>query len=124
MVVTCHKLVQKCAIYQGCIDRVWIFGFLYVAVSGVLCQGFAWGYFRWTASLGCQQVRQPHWPSGKASALRAADAGLILVFAVDLFPGQAIPLTGKLVLQLLPCQVPGATGSALGLVCRLSVCCD
>ena len=33
------------------------------------------------------------------------------LFAVDLFPGWVIPVTYKLVLQWLPCQAPGVTGT-------------
>ena len=37
------------------------------------------------------------------------------------FRGQVIPVTSKLALQWLPCQVPGVVGSALGLVGLVSV---
>ena len=37
------------------------------------------------------------------------------------FPGQVIPMTQNVVLQSLPCHVPGDTGSALGLVSLVSV---
>ena len=37
------------------------------------------------------------------------------------FPGWVIPVTSKLVLQWLPCQEPGTTGSALGMVGLVSV---
>ena len=57
----------------------------------------------------------------KASVFRAADLGSIPAFAVDLFPGRVIPMTSTLALPRLPCQVPGAIGSALGLVGMVSV---
>ena len=38
-------------------------------------------------------LRPPRWPSGTGSASRAADLGSIPAFAVDLFPGQAVPVT-------------------------------
>ena len=38
-------------------------------------------------------VPPPRWPSGEASALRAADLGSIPAFAVVLFPGSVIPVT-------------------------------
>ena len=40
---------------------------------------------------------------------------------IDLFPGKVIPVTLKLVLQWLPSQVPGISGSVLGLVSLGSV---
>ena len=33
------------------------------------------------------------WPGGKASAMRAADLGLLHAFSLGLFPGWVIPLT-------------------------------
>ena len=50
--------------------------------------------------------------------------GLIPACAMGLFPGQVIPVTLELVLQWLPCQAPGITGSALGLVAPASIYCD
>ena len=44
--------------------------------------------------------------------------------AVGFFRGRVIPVTSKLALQWLPCQVPGVIGSALGLVGPVSVYCD
>ena len=35
---------------------------------------------------------------------------------MGIFPGRVIPVTSKLTLQWLPCQAPGVTWSALGLV--------
>ena len=40
------------------------------------------------------------------------------------FRGRVIPVTYKLALQWLPCQVPGMIGSVLGLVGPVSVYCD
>ena len=68
--------------------------------------------------------RPPGWPNGKASACREADLGSIPSFAVDPFPGGAIPVTPALVLWWLPCQVPGLIESALELVGPVSVYCD
>ena len=42
----------------------------------------------------------------------------------DFFRGRVIPVTSKLALQWLPCQVPGVIGSVLGLVGPMSVYCD
>ena len=61
----------------------------------------------------------PRWPSGKASASRAANQGSIPAFALDLCPGPGIP-----VLHWLPCQAPGVMAPALGLVGPVSVHCD
>ena len=53
----------------------------------------------------------------KASASRAGDLFSIPALSLgDFFPGRVISVTSKLVLQWLPCQAPGDTGSALGLV--------
>ena len=41
-----------------------------------------------------------------------------------IFPGRVIPVTSELALWWLPCQAPGITGSALGLVGPVSVYCD
>ena len=71
--------------------------------------------------LGCLP---PRWPSGKASASRAADLGSITTFAVDPFPGRVTPVTEKLALQWLPCQAPGVIGSALGLTGSVPSYCD
>ena len=50
--------------------------------------------------------------------------GSIPVCMVGIFRGQVIPVTSNLALQWLPCQAPGATGSALGLAGPMSVYCD
>ena len=42
----------------------------------------------------------------KASALRAADLGLIPAFGVDLSLGRVIPVTLNLIIQWLACQAP------------------
>ena len=52
----------------------------------------------------------------KASASKAEEPGF--------FQGRVIPVTYKLGLQWLPCQVPGVIGSVLGLVGQMSVYCD
>ena len=61
---------------------------------------------------------QPQWPCGKVSVLSIGDPGL-----TPCFPGQAVTLTSKLVLWLLPCQIPGVTGSVIRLAgwCQNSV---
>ena len=66
----------------------------------------------------------PHWPSGKAFALRAEDSGFNSRLRRDFFRGRVIPGTQKLALQWLPCQAPGVLVSALGLVGLVSVYCD
>ena len=66
----------------------------------------------------------PRWFSGKESSSKAADLGSVSRFAVDLLPGQVMPVTSNLALQLLPCQVSGAIGSALRMVGPVSVYCD
>ena len=67
----------------------------------------------------------PRWPSGKASALWAADLVSIPAFAVDLFfKSSHTSDFEKLILQWLPCKVPGVKGSALGLVGPVSVYCN
>ena len=53
-----------------------------------------------------------------------AALGSIPAFAVDVFLGRVISVAQQLVLQWLPCQGPGITGSALGLVGPMSVDCD
>ena len=58
-----------------------------------------------------------------ASASRAADLGSLPPCAVDLCPGQVIPLTSTLLVWWLPCKVLGVIGSALGLVSPVSVYC-
>ena len=60
----------------------------------------------------------------KASASRAEDPGFESRLSRDFFRGRVIPVTSKLALQWLPCQAPGDTGSALGLVGPVSVYCD
>ena len=60
----------------------------------------------------------------KASALRAEDPGFESHLRQDFFRGQVIPVTSKLALQWLPCQVPDIIESALGLVGPVSVYCD
>ena len=47
-----------------------------------------------------------------------------ILLAPGFFRGRVIPVTSKLALQWLPCQAPGVTGSALGLVGPVSVYCD
>ena len=59
----------------------------------------------------------------KASASGAEDPGFESRLRRD-FLGRVIPVTKKLALQWLPCQVPGVIGSALGLVGPVSVYCD
>ena len=58
----------------------------------------------------------PCWLSGQVSTLRETDPGSNPAFVVDFLPGRIIPVTLKMVLQWLPCQVPGVIGSALRLV--------
>ena len=60
----------------------------------------------------------------KASASKAVDPGFDSRLSRDLFPGGVTPVIQKLVLQWLPCQVPGVPGSVLGLVGPVSVYCD
>ena len=60
----------------------------------------------------------------KLSASRAADLDLIPAFALDLFLGQVTPVTSKLALRWLPCQVPDVTGLVLVLVGLVSVYSD
>ena len=60
----------------------------------------------------------------KASASRAEGPGFESRLRRDFFRGRVIPVTSKLALQWLPCQVPGVIGSALGLVGPVSVYCD
>ena len=65
------------------------------------------------------------WPSGRASASRAEGPRFESRLRRDFFfRGRVIPVTQKLTLQWLPCQAPGVIGSALGLVCPVSVYCD
>ena len=66
----------------------------------------------------------PRWPSGKASASRAADLGSIPALAVDLIPGRVTPVAKTLELQRLPCLAFGSIGSALGLIGPVSVYSD
>ena len=54
-----------------------------------------------------------------ASELKAVDLSSITAFTED--PGRVIQVTRKLILQQLPCQAPGVTRSALGLVGPVSV---
>ena len=68
--------------------------------------------------------RPPRWPSGKASSSRAEDPGFESRSRRDFFGGRVMPVTRKLAIQWLPCQAPGVTGSALGLVGPVSVYCD
>ena len=60
----------------------------------------------------------------KASVWTVADQSSIPLVPWIFFPGCFIPVTSKLVLQWLPCQVPGVIGSALGVVCPVSVFCE
>ena len=60
----------------------------------------------------------------KASASRGAELGSVPTVALDLCPGRVMPVTSKLVIQRLPCQASGDTGSALGVVGPVSVFCD
>ena len=60
----------------------------------------------------------------KASASKTADLGSIAVFHVDLLQYGVTLVSSKLVLQLLPCQAHGVTGSVQGLVGPVSVDCD
>ena len=59
----------------------------------------------------------------KASVSRAKDPGFGSRSG-DFFPGVVMPVTERLALRWLPCQGPGVTGSALGLVRPVSVYCD
>ena len=60
-------------------------------------------------------------PVVKAPASIGDDPGSIPAYAVGIFfPGRVIPVTSKLVLQVLPF----VKGSALGLVGTVSVYCD
>ena len=56
--------------------------------------------------------------------LSVAACGSVPAVIVDLLPGGVIPVTKILVLQWLPCLVPGSVGSALGLAGPVSVHCD
>ena len=61
----------------------------------------------------------------KASAYRAVDVGSSPTLVADLFPGQVLPVTYiVLTLLWLPCQAPGVTLSALGLVGPVLMYCD
>ena len=60
----------------------------------------------------------------KASASRAEDPGFESRLRRDFFRDRVRPVTQKLALQWLPCQAPGVTGSALGLVGPVSVYSD
>ena len=57
----------------------------------------------------------------KVSPSRAANLGSISALGVDLFLGRATSVTGKMVVQWLPCQVPGVTRATQGLVDPVSV---
>ena len=57
----------------------------------------------------------PGWPSGKASASRAAGQ-FDPCFPHEAFPRPSHTSDLSIVLQWLPCQVPDITGSVLGLV--------
>ena len=59
----------------------------------------------------------------QASASRAEDPGFESRLQRD-FLGSSHTSDVKFALQWLPCQVPGLTGSALGLVGQVSVYCD
>ena len=59
----------------------------------------------------------------KASTSRVEDHGFKSL-ALGFYQGRVIPMTKKLALQWLPCQVPGVIGSVLGLVSPVSVYCD
>ena len=60
----------------------------------------------------------------KASTLRTEDPVFESRLQLDLFPGWSHTVIYKLALQWLPCQAPGVTESALGLVVPASVYCD
>ena len=57
----------------------------------------------------------------KASTSRAEDPEFKSRQRWVIFRDRVIPVTSKLALQWLPCQVPGVTGSVLGLVGPVSV---
>ena len=60
----------------------------------------------------------------KASPTRAEDPGFDFRLRRGDFSGSSHTSDLKLALQWLPCQAPGVTGSALGLVGSVSVYCD
>ena len=78
----------------------------------------------------CQTLNQfarqelPRWPSGKVSALRAANLGFDSRFAPGFFQVESYQWLKKLALQWLPWEAPGVIGSALSLVGPVSVYCD
>ena len=74
-----------------------------VPVAGSHPPGISVFQGRHTETLGSTTVpkRPPRWPSGKASASKAADLGSIPVLAVNLCPRQVFPATSKSVLQRL-----------------------
>ena len=66
----------------------------------------------------------PRWPSGYGVRIESVRSRVRILLAPGFFRGRVIPVTIKLALQWLPCQVPGVIGSALGLVGPVSVYCD
>ena len=56
--------------------------------TGVISRGYAE-----IMSSASNLLGPPHWPSGKASASTAVNLGSIPAFAMDLSPGQVIPVT-------------------------------
>ena len=60
----------------------------------------------------------------KASASRAAVLCSIPAVTVYRSPGRVIPVNSNMALHWLPCQAPGVTGSATGLVSQVSVYCN
>ena len=60
----------------------------------------------------------------KVSASRVADLVSIPAFNVGFILARVIPVTSKLVMQWLSCQMPGVIRSTLGLVGLVSLYCD
>ena len=67
--------------------------------------------------------KPPCWPSAWGICLRSGRSGVRIPLATGCFPGWVIPVTSKLALQWLHCQVPCIIGSVLGLVGLVSVYC-
>ena len=78
----------------------------------------------WPSNIRCLAGGPPRWLVVKASTSRAEDPDFKSRLRLDFSGVRVIPVTSKLALQWLPCQVPGVIGSVLGLVGLVSVYCD
>ena len=76
------------------------------------------------SSLGIGLKRMDISSVGSGVRLESGRSRVRIPLASGFFRGRVIPVTSKLALQWLPCQAPGVTGSALGLVGPVSVYCD